>query len=101
MLRNIFMLGMVIFIITGCKDRFDEGYAAGYVDGSLAGEKIGFEKATVQHDAESRVMENYVDTPYVTTEVCGGSGVNVNGKHYAGGRTGCVRVFSDGTVKRY
>ena len=101
MFRNIFMLGVVILTIAGCKDHYDEGYAAGYADGSAAGEKIGLEKAMAQHDAESRAIENYAASPYVTTEVCGGSGVNVNGKHYAGGKTGCVKVFSDGTVKRY
>ena len=85
MLRNIFMLWVVILVIAGCKDRYDEGYVAGYADGSAAGEKIGFEKSMAQHDAESRAIESYVSSPYVTTEVCGGSGVNVNGKHYAGG----------------
>lgn len=101
MFRNIFMLGLVIFTITGCKDRYEEGYATGYEDGFAAGEKMGFEKAMAQRDAESRAIESYASTPHVRTEVCGGSGVNVNGKHYDGGKTGCVRVFSDGTVKRY
>ena len=101
MLRKIFMLWLVIFTIAGCKDRYDEGYASGYVDGSAAGEKIGFEKAMDQRDAESSAIESYASSSYVTTEVCGGSGVNVNGKHYAGGKTGCVRVFSDGKVQRY
>lgn len=101
MLRNAFVLWVALFFMTGCKDRFDEGYAAGYADGSAAGEKTGFEKAIAQREAESRTIERYNSSTYVTTEVCGGSGVNVNGKHYPGGKTGCVRVLSDGTVQRY
>jgi hypothetical protein len=101
MYRNLLVLLVVMFAITGCKDRYDEGYAAGYADGTDAGEKIGYEKAQEQHETESRATESYYPSRYVTTEVCGGSGVNVNGKHYPGGKTGCVRVFSDGTVHRY
>ncbi len=101
MLRNAFVLWEAIFIMAGGKDRCDEGYVAGHADGSAAGEKIGFEKAMAQHETESRAIERYDSPTYVATEVCGGSGVNVNGKHYAGGKTGCVRVLSDGTVQRY
>jgi len=45
MFRNILMLGLIIFTIAGCKDRYDEGYATGYADSSAASGKIAFEKA--------------------------------------------------------
>jgi hypothetical protein len=36
-----------------------------------------------------------------TTEVCGGGGVVSNGRHYKGGKTGCVRLLGNGKVQQY
>jgi succinate dehydrogenase/fumarate reductase-like Fe-S protein len=36
-----------------------------------------------------------------STSVCGGGGVEVNGKHHGAGKTGCVRVYSDGRIEKY
>jgi hypothetical protein len=36
-----------------------------------------------------------------STAACGGNGITLNGKHYSGGKTGCVKVYSDGRVERY
>lgn len=94
-------LCLSLALVAGCNDRFDEGYAAGYNDGRVAGEKAALEKAERKGAAQRRSAETYRSTGYVTTEVCGCSGVTVNGKHYAGGKTGCVKVFSDGTAHRY
>lgn len=86
--------------LASCSDRFDEGYRSGYASGYSAGEQAGIEKALKKASEERRY--NYEPSySSSSTEVCGGGGVNVNGKHYSGGKTGCVRVMSDGTVKRY
>ena len=89
----------------GCKDRFQEGYDAGYEDGSLQSKLIGEKQCEERLEAEKRSCRNlglsYGYSSGSSTEVCGGGGVNLNGKHYEAGKTGCVRVFSDGRVVRY
>lgn len=88
----------VILILGGCKDRYQEGYVAGYSDGVLQTEN----RLKNEYEEKFRNLDDKSSRLSVTsTEVCGGSGVNVNNKHYPGGKTGCVRVYSDGRVVRY
>jgi hypothetical protein len=89
----------------GCKDRYQEGYDAGYADG-FSKAKIGVEKRCEEKLEEEK--RSCRDKTYsfgysggYSTEVCGGGGLTANGKHYEGGKTGCVRVHSDGRVVRY
>ena len=58
-------------------------------------------KSEREYAAKLQTAQSYTSTTYTTTEVCGGGGVNVGGRHYSSGQTGCVRVLSDGTVQRY
>lgn len=87
-------------VLVGCNDRFDGGYRTGFADGLREGEKAEAEKAAAA-ERERRRRESLATARSVTTEVCGGGGVNFNGKHIRPGKTGCVRVFNDGTVQRY
>lgn len=105
-LKILGLLLLVAFVSSGCSERYKEeyekGYQAGYADGqhdarNECDEKLKKERTTCQEEIESLTRE-----PSATsTEVCGGGGVNFNGRHYAGGKTGCVRVFSNGKVERY
>lgn len=96
------MKASIIFIIVlalyGCKDRYQDGYDAGYATGVSSAE------ARLKSEYEEK-LRNYEDKTnrlsVTSTEVCGGGGVNVNNKHYPGGKTGCVRAYSDGRVVRY
>jgi len=99
--QTLFLLLTTLTFATGCNDRFQEGYSAGYKDGLATGEKLGLEKFEQEYAAKLLTSQSYAPTTYTTTEVCGGGGINVGGKHYSGGKTGCVRVLSDGTVQRY
>ncbi len=90
--------------ITSCKDRYKEGYDAGYEEGfsqaSIVGEKGCNERLKEEKGACSNKSYSSGYSSEYSTAVCGG-GVNVNGKHYDGGKTGCVRVYNDGRVVRY
>jgi hypothetical protein len=88
-----------LFILSGCKDKFQEGYQSGYIDGAYDTElKLKKEYEIKISELERKNQNSFSVT---STEVCGGSGVNLNGKHYSGGKTGCVRVYSNGRVERY
>lgn len=89
--------------LVACKDRFDEGYAAGYAEASAAVRKTVEEQCETKVRSCERAASSYTPPSFssVTTEVCGGGGVTFNGKHYKPGKTGCVRVFSDGRVQRW
>lgn len=101
MIKSTKIIAPILMALTlsSCSDRFDEGYRNGYASGYSAGEQAGIEKASKKAEEERRY--SYEPSYGSSTEVCGGGGVNVNGKHYSAGKTGCVRVMSDGTVKRY
>lgn len=92
---------LMALTLSSCSDRFDEGYRNGYAIGYSAGERAGMEQASKKAEEERRYSYEPPSYSGSSTEVCGGGGVNVNGKHYSAGKTGCVRVMSDGTVKRY
>lgn len=97
-------LSFCAFIFVGCTDRYEEGFQKGFADGfdqataihnTICSEKIEEEKRVCNAGNDfSSSFDGY------STEVCGG-GVNVNGKYHSGGKTGCVRVFSDGRIERY
>jgi hypothetical protein len=98
-------MAVLVTVLSGCADRYKEGYEAGVESGF----RQGFDEATKQSRAE---CEERVDRQrdrcsisnsrtYSSTEVCGGGGVTVGGKHHPAGKTGCVRVFADGRVERY
>lgn len=96
------LLPIAIFS-TGCTDKYKEGYDEGYAAG------VEITKRQLQDEFDRKVAQIERDSRYssssyssvTSTEVCGGSGVNLNGKHYSGGKTGCVRVHSDGKVEKY
>ena len=88
--------------LAGCADRYDEGYAIGFEAGEEAARARAASRCEEQlAEQKEELTSREPSTPYVTTEVCGGTGVNVNGRHVSGGKTGCVRVYSDGLVQRY
>ncbi len=58
-------------------------------------------KSEREYAAKLQTAQSYTPTTYTTTEVCGGGGVNVDGRNYSSGKTDGVRVLSDGTVQRY
>ncbi len=85
--------------LIGCKDRFDEGFSAGYAAGvsdTTTRLKLEHEQKMLELDRQ-RASTNAV----TSVQTCGGAGVNLNGRYYEGGKTGCVRVYSDGRVVRY
>lgn len=92
-------------LLIGCADKYTEGHEAGY----QSGYRQGFDDANKQATAaceerlrrERRECSEASSPTYSSTEVCGGGGVNVSGKHYPPGKTGCVRVHSDGRIERY
>jgi hypothetical protein len=91
--------------IVGCKDKYQEGYDQGYAEGLYQGKRDAEKQCEEKIDEEKkscrdRSYSSSYSSSY-STEVCGGGGVNLNGKHYEGGKTGCVRVYSDGRVVRY
>ena len=94
---------LLLFIgLTGCADRYQEGYTAGYEAGAAAArarEVAQCEEKQREQERQRTLFES--PSAAVTTEVCGGAGVNVNGRHVSGGKSGCVRVFDDGRVERY
>jgi hypothetical protein len=96
--KLLIMSLLVPTILIGCKDKYREGYQIGYSDGVRSME-------SKLEESEKKLQEEKSKSQYsfgsVSTQVCGGTGVNLNGKHYSGGKTGCVRVYSDGRVEKY
>jgi hypothetical protein len=82
---------------SSCEDRYQLGYDAGYA----AAFEAGAQAAREECETAASALGDYTLEPSVATEVCGGDGVNVNGKHFSPGPTGCVRVYDDGTSKSY
>jgi hypothetical protein len=86
-----------VFLIA-CKDKYNEGYQTGFNEGVIATEQ----RLKNEYEEKIKKIENSNRELSVTsTSVCGGGGVNVGGKHYEGGKTGCVKVYSDGRIVRY
>jgi hypothetical protein len=85
----------------GCKDRYDEGYANGFLEGSAEATTRAELMCTAKVENAKRDCSPAYSPQSYTTEVCGGGGVNVRGKHYPSGKTGCVRVYGDGRVVSY
>ena len=97
-MTKLFIL-ISLLVLVGCKDKYQEGYQVGYSDGVRSMESR-LKESEEKLETLKRQSTNYSYSS-VTTEVCGGNGVNSNGKYYSGGKTGCVRVYSDGRVERY
>jgi hypothetical protein len=102
-----FLLLATLAVLSGCGKGYDEGLQAGRRDGYEAGFEAGKAAAQQRLVAEcdqrlSEQRESYTLTsPVVSTTVCGGNGLVLNGKHIPPGKTGCVAAMSDGTVRRY
>lgn len=90
----------VLVLLAGCNDRYEEGYRMGYSEGRSAGYAEAKKAAEEEQERRQR-MTSAFSASSVATQVCGGGGVTVNGRHHSPGKTGCVRVLSDGTVQRY
>lgn len=102
-MRKVFFVSVLV-ALSGCSDRYEEGYAQGFSDATAQATATAEQKCqeTIEREMAScrAAITNEVHS-YVQTTVCGGGGVNVGRRHYSGGKTGCVRVFSDGTVEQY
>lgn len=88
--------------LVGCEAKYQEGYTAGYAQG--VSETEGRLSRKYEQDlADAKRSQSFSPsyTSVTSTSACGGNGINLNGKHYSGGKTGCVEVFSDGRVVRY
>lgn len=96
--KLLFISLFLPIILLGCKDKYQEGYQIGYSDGVRSMESKLEESEKKLQDEKRKSQYSFSS---VSTEVCGGTGVNLNGKHYSGGKTGCVRVYSDGRVEKY
>ena len=96
-MRKILISSLLFLLLIGCKDKYQEGYQVGYMDGVAS----MYNKVTeAEKKLEDQKRQSNYSYGYGSTEVCGG-GVNLNGKYYSGGKTGCVRVFNDGRVEKY
>ena len=97
-LITLILLMTSLVTLSGCKDKFDEGYQSGYINGVYDTEQ----RLKKEHEEKISELERKNRNSYsvTSTEVCGG-GVNLNGKYYSGGKTGCVRVYSNGRVEKY
>jgi len=100
---SFFMLFSALLLLSGCRDRYQEGHDAGFIDGFIAGSKSSDESCEQKIENAKEMCEQNSRPSFssYSTEVCGGSGTSVNGKFYPAGKTGCVRVFTDGRVERY
>jgi hypothetical protein len=88
--------------LTGCGKKYEEGLQEGYARGAADAEarvrgELEPQIASLKQQYSSSVSSLQISS----TSSCGGSGINLNGKYYSGGKTGCVRVYSDGRVERY
>jgi hypothetical protein len=93
---------LLVVCLAGCADKYQEGYSAGYAAGEAAARAREIARCDErQRELERQSALDESTSTHVTTEVCGGGGININGRHVPGGKTGCVRVFSDGRVQRY
>ncbi|WP_138514569.1 hypothetical protein [Rhodoferax bucti] len=101
---RILVIMLAAVVLVACGDKYKDGYQDGYAQGSHDAEvrvRADYEQqlSRIQGELSSKSSSSY--SASTQSEVCGGSGVNFNGKHYSGGKTGCVRVLSDGRVERY
>ncbi len=100
-MKFIFLFLLAI-LITGCEDQQKRFYSEGYAQGVADAEARLRDECKSKIDQTITEQNNSSSSYRVTsTEVCGGGGVNVGSKHYDGGKTGCVRVYSDGRVEKY
>jgi hypothetical protein len=92
----------IVILLAGCEDKYQKGYEAGYAEGALVTKNRLNELIELQAEKIRRLdgQSTSYSSGY-STEVCGGNGVDVNGKHHSAGKTGCVRVFSDGRIEKY
>jgi len=102
---RILCLLIPLVVLCGCEDKYQTGYAAGHAAGyaqanAAAERRVAEVRAELERENRdaNAIRESFNS---VETTVCGGGGVNLNGKHYSGGKTGCVQVLSNGTVRRY
>jgi hypothetical protein len=100
-ISKILFLSILIFL-AGCEDKYQKGYETGYLEGVSVTEKKLNELIQLQEEKIYRLerRSNY-SSGVSSTSVCGGGGVEVNGKHHSAGKTGCVRVYSDGRIEKY
>ena len=91
----------IFLLLVGCEDKYQKGYETGYLEGVSITEKRLNELIQLQEEKIYRLerQSNY-SSGVSSTSVCGG-GVEVNGKHHSAGKTGCVRVYSDGRIEKY
>jgi len=97
---TLFAMGVMC---SGCQDRYQEGYQVGFADASSQASacKAELDRCNREkNDAQTTGSHSFYSGS-VVTEVCGGNGLNLNGRHIRPGKTGCVRAYSDGRVERY
>lgn len=100
--QRLFVVAVCIGLCVGCQDRYQEGYQDGY---STAMSQVSNCTTQLDRCEQEKKNNSYSSSSSnfssVTTEVCGGNGLTLNGKHVRPGKTGCVRAYSDGRVERY
>ena len=106
------MIAMLLLCssLAACKNPLkaarSESYSSGYDDGYAQGQKAGYDAGYAQGHSEGEREGRYAtlydySSAVTTVEVCGGGGTNVGKKYVPPGKTGCVRVYSDGRYERY
>jgi hypothetical protein len=101
-ISSVALIAVLFAIVLSYEKVQDSGYVAGYNDGIAVTEKRLNELIELQAEKIRRLEKQGATSSGVySTEVCGGNGVDVNGKHHSAGKTGCVRVFSDGRIEKY
>lgn len=91
--------------LSGCEDKYKTGHDAGYAEGYAA----GYAKASEEAEQRAKKLRQEAwraafsepSSPVVAASICGGNGMNLNGKYIRPGKTGCVDALSDGTFRRY
>ena len=100
-MKNI-LITLVFLLLSGCEDQYQKGYTAGYAIGvSITQNKLNEVIETQAEKIKALERPSRPSLSGYSTEVCGGGGVHANGIHHSAGKTGCVRVFSDGRVEKY
>jgi succinate dehydrogenase/fumarate reductase-like Fe-S protein len=98
---KIFLL-TIFLLLVGCEDKYQKGYENGYLEGvSVTEKKLNEVIELLEEKIKRQERQSTYTSGISSTSVCGGGGVEVNGKHHGAGKTGCVRVYSDGRIEKY
>lgn len=109
-MKAFWTIPCLVVLISACTQETDaehkQAYEAGYADASVKLKNVyerRVQEMEATHRREVEVLKSQIPGPSLTqsTEICGVDGANVNGRHIDGGKTGCVRMYSDGRYERF